>query len=73
MNQSNNIYGVLINGTHTDVSKSIKGTKRFATLNGFDTITIRYNCGYIAKEIFYKNLLGKWTEIEKGQTRYNQK
>lgn len=48
------IYGVLFNEVHEDVSKSLKGTKRFATINGFDTITIRYNCGYIARELFYK-------------------
>ena len=61
--QVNNIYGVESNGVHTDVSKSLKATKRFATINGHKIITIRYNCGYIAAEIFKKDDKGKWVEI----------
>ena len=57
-----NIFGVLINGVHEDVSKTEKGAKRFATLNGFDTVTIRYNCGYIVREIATKRN-GKWVTL----------
>ena len=63
MQVNNNIYGVLFNGAHTDVSKSLKATKRYATIKGFDTITIRYNGGYIAVEIFAKDNKGKWIDI----------
>ena len=63
MQVNNNIYGVLFNGAHTDVSKSLKATKRFATMNGHNIITIRYNGGYIAAEIFKKDSNGKWIEI----------
>ena len=65
-----NIFGVLLNGVHIDVSNTEKGAKRFATLNGYDTVTIRYNCGYIAREIATKRN-GKWVSLEDGQTRYN--
>jgi hypothetical protein len=63
MQVNNNIYGVLINGVHYDVSKSLKATKRYATMNGHKIITIRYNGGYIAAEIFKKDSNGKWVEI----------
>ena len=41
-----NIYGVLYGGIHTDVSNTEQGAKIYATKNGFDTISVRYNCGY---------------------------
>jgi len=57
-----NTYGVLSNGTHIDVSKSIKGAKRYATLNGFNIVTIRYSCGYVAEQIS-ERVDGKWEDI----------
>ena len=66
-----NTYGVLLNGAHVDVSNSLHGAKCFATKNGYSTVTIRYNCGYIAKEIAHK-YNGKWKEIKDGQIRYNR-
>jgi hypothetical protein len=66
-----NTYGILLNGSHIDVSKTERGAKNFASRNGYDTVTIRYNCGYIAKEIAYKNKFGKWISLENGQIRYN--
>lgn len=68
--ENNNMYGVLSNGVHIDVSHTERGAKNFATRNGYLTITIRYNGGYIAKEIAHK-YSGKWVEIKQGQTRYN--
>jgi hypothetical protein len=67
-----NIYGVLLNGVHIDVSKTLHGAKLWATKSGLDTVTIRYNCGYIAKEIAYKNRIGKWIELKNGQIRYKK-
>lgn len=67
-----NTYGVLFNGSHVDVSKTERGAKLFATKNGFNTVTIRFNCGYIAKELAYKNKAGKWVNLESGQIRYNK-
>ena len=55
-----NIYGVLIDGIHHDTSKTEKGAKIYATRNGYDNISIRYNCGYIVEQIAQKNSLGKW-------------
>jgi len=57
-----NIYGVLINGTHYDASKTEKGAKQYATRHGYLTVTIRYNCGYIAAQIAHK-INGKWQSI----------
>jgi hypothetical protein len=57
-----NIYGVLSNGVHIDVSKSEKGAKNYATRNGYKTVTIRFNCGYNAMQIAEKKG-GKWVDI----------
>ena len=65
-----NMYGVLINGVHEDVSKTERGAKQFATRHGYLTVTVRYNSGYIAKEIAHK-YTGKWQSIPNGQIRYN--
>jgi len=67
-----NTYGVLCNGSHVDVSKTERGAKMFATKNGYNTVTVRYNCGYIAKEIAYKRKGSKWISLESGQIRYNR-
>lgn len=64
-----NTYGVLINGVHEDVSSTLRGAKNFATRNGFLTVTERFNCGYIAREVAHK-YTGKWREIKEGQHRY---
>jgi hypothetical protein len=58
-----NIYGVLSKGVHIDVSNTEKGAKQYATRNGYNTISIRYNCGYIAEQIAHKNKHGKWVSI----------
>lgn len=67
-----NIYGVLSNGVHIDVSKTLRGAKCFATRNNFLTVTCRFNCGYIAREVAHK-YEGHWKEIkpENGQIRHN--
>ena len=67
-----NIYGVLVNGVHVDVSNTERGAKQFATKHGYLTITCRYNCGYIAAEIAHK-YTGKWKALNNGQIRYNKK
>lgn len=63
MKQSNNMYGVLSNGVHIDVSKTEIGAKRYATKHGYLTVTVRYNCGYIAAEIAHK-YGGKWHPVK---------
>lgn len=70
--KTQDIYGVLLNGVHVDVSKTLRGAKNFATRNGYLTVTIRYGCGYIAREVAHK-YEGRWKEIkpENGQIRYN--
>lgn len=57
-----NIYGIIFNGIHTDVSKTEKGAKNYATRNGYDIVSIRYNGGYIAKEIA-KKINNKWIKL----------
>ena len=62
--ESNNTYGVLsIDETHIDVSKTERGAKNYATRNGYNVVTIRYNNGYIAAQIA-KKTNGKWQPIQ---------
>ena len=51
MGTTQNVYGIISNGIHVDTSKTERGAKRYATLNGYNTVSIRFNCGYIASEI----------------------
>ena len=67
------IYGIIKNGTHIDVSNTQRGAKIIATKLGYDTISIRYNCGYIARELAYKNKNGNWINLTNGQQRYDNK
>ena len=62
MREHTHTYGVLINGVHTDASKTERGAKNFATRNGFLTVTIRYNGGYIATQIA-ERVNNKWQNI----------
>jgi hypothetical protein len=57
-----NIYGVMIDGVHHDVSRTERGAKRYATKHGYNIVTMRYNCGYIAAQIAQKNGK-KWKPI----------
>lgn len=61
--ETNDIYGVLVNGAHVDVSKSLHAAKIYATKNNLLTVTIRYNCGYIACEIWHK-YEGYWKQVK---------
>ena len=52
------IYGVLDkNNCQIDISRSEKGTKRYATLNGYKTVS--YRIGYNVF-IFAEKLKNKW-------------
>ena len=59
-----NIYGVIVNGTHKDVSKTERGAKMFASRNGYNTVSVRYNCGYIA-EVIANKVNNKWVSNDK--------
>lgn len=54
------MYGILDNGTHTDVSKTLRGAKNYATRNGFKIVTVRH--GYNAKVISVKLSGGNWAD-----------
>lgn len=59
----NNIFGVVNSeGIHTDVSKSEKGAKRYATLNGYNKVSIRYNGGYVV-EVVAEKINKKWVNV----------
>lgn len=59
-----NTYGILTNDqVHIDVSNTERGAKNYATRHGYTTITIRYNGGYIASQIAYKEN-NKWITIK---------
>lgn len=62
MLHSNNMYGVLDStGCHVDVSSSLLGAKQYATRNGYNKVSIRYNCGYHVS-IKCEKVNGKWCE-----------
>ena len=50
-----NIFGVVDSeGIHTDVSNSERGAKRYATLNGYSKVSVRYNGGYVVNIVAEK-------------------
>lgn len=54
-------YGIInADGIHIDVSKSEKGAKQYATINGYTKVSIRYNSGYHVDIIAVKNKNGRW-------------
>lgn len=56
-----NIYGVVnTDGIHTDVSKSEKGAKQYATRHGYKRVSVRYNSGYTVVIIAVKNDKNCW-------------
>lgn len=60
-----NVYGVLdSNNVHRDISTSIITAKQYATKNGYTTVSIRYNCGYVAEAIVEKRN-GRWELIKR--------
>lgn len=60
-----NIYGVVnTDGVHIDVSKSEKGAKQYATINGYNKVSIRYNCSYNTLIIAQKNSKGNWVKVK---------
>jgi len=61
-----NIYGVLdSDDCHIDISNSLKGTKRYATLHGYNKVSVRYNCGYNVS-IVAEKLDTKWKRCNNG-------
>lgn len=58
-----NTFGIIdVNGCHIDTSKTLKGAKRYATLNGYNKVSMRLNNGYIAR-IVAEKINGNWTEV----------
>ena len=58
----NNVYGVIYDGIHTDVSNSEKGAKNYATRNGYNEVSIRFNGGYNV-QVIAKKINGKWEKV----------
>ncbi len=55
-----NIYGIIdFNNIHTDVSRTERGAKIYATKNGYNAISVRYNCGYNVQVVSVK-IGNKW-------------
>lgn len=50
-------------GVHTDVSKTLNGSKRYATLNRFKQVSVRYNSGYNA-QILFEKVGAKWVKFK---------
>ena len=59
-----NTYGILdSNNCHIDVSKTEKGAKNYATRNGYNKVSIRFNCGYNVQVVAEK-VGNKWVNIK---------
>ena len=61
---SDNTYGVVYgtDNIYTDVSRTLRGAKRYATLHDFNKVGIRYNSGYHVKVIATK-IKNKWIKF----------
>lgn len=56
-----NIYGVVNKeGIHTDVAKTERGAKNYATRHGYSKVSIRYNSGYDVAIVAIKLNTGRW-------------
>ena len=56
----NNTYGIATSdGEYIDVSNTERGAKRYATLNDYDAVYIRFNNGYITALVSTR-IAGKW-------------
>ena len=62
--ESNNSYGIVTgpDNIYTDVSRTLKGAKRYATLHDFDKVGIIFNSGYHVKIVATK-INNKWKRI----------
>ena len=65
--KTQNVYGVISNGSHVDISRTERGAKNYATRNGFTEVTIRYNGGYVA-QITASKKNNKWTPV--GESKF---
>ena len=56
------IYGVLDgNGCHIDISRTEKGAKKYATMNGYNKVTCRFTHNAI---ILFERIGSKWVELK---------
>jgi len=58
---TNDTYGIVTgsDNIYTDTSNTLKGAKRYATINGYEKVGVRYNNGYICKILAIK-INNKW-------------
>ena len=55
-------YGIINNeGIYFDTSRTIKGAKRYATINGYTRVGKRFNYGYHITELSIK-INNKWED-----------
>ena len=59
---TNNVYGIIHNGEHIDVSRNLTATKAYATKHGYTDVSVRYNCGYHVSIVASK-IDGKWCTL----------
>lgn len=56
------VFGVLdSNGCHVDVSKTERGAKRYARLNGYNKVTCRFEYNAL---ILFELVNNKWKELK---------
>ena len=59
--KDNDTYGIVYgpDNIHTDVSRTLKGAKQYATRHGYNKVSIRYNSGYVCSVLATK-INNKW-------------
>lgn len=64
MHRTPDTYGVCdADETHTDVSKTLRGAKCYATRNGYSLVSVRFGCSFNA-QILEEKINGKWVDYE---------
>lgn len=59
---NNNVYGIVHNGEHIDISRNLTAAKAYATKNGYKAVSVRYNAGYNVAIIATKDG-NKWKTV----------
>jgi len=63
MEASNDIYGVInSDGCHIDVSRTLRVARAWAAKNGYDKVSVRFNCGYHVS-IHSERTNGVWARL----------
>ena len=54
------VYGVVRDGSHSDVSQTLRGAKTYATRHGYHIVSRRNVNSYNVEVMAVKNAIGRW-------------